>query len=169
MSINNNRIDESVPQMVDVDKYLALLEEQCNNRYDAYRIILEKQKEKTIGDSIRKGKRVVEGIRTQIRNASRELTETPSYRLLRRNTLVKNIRTLRASLRNAEKEQGLENRIIESRITRATLNSLQTYRESLELYFKDCKNSLGTHKSVPQEKLDRDIRYIPEIPNRDIL
>ena len=112
---------------------------------------------------------MVEGIRTQIRNASRELTETPSYRLLRRNTLVKNIRTLRASLRNAEKEQGLENRIIESRITRATLNSLQTYRESLELYFKDCKNSLGTHKSVPQEKLDRDIRYIPEIPNRDIL
>ena len=112
--------------MVDVDIYLALLEEQCNNRYDAYRIILEKQKEKTIGDSVRKGKRVVEGIRTQIRNASRELTETPSYRLLRRNTLVKNIRTLRASLRNAEKEQGLENRIIESRITRATLNSLQT-------------------------------------------
>ena len=35
MSINNNRIDESVPQMVDVDIYLALLEEQCNNRYDA--------------------------------------------------------------------------------------------------------------------------------------
>ena len=46
MSIDNNRIDESVPQMVDVDIYLALLEEQCNNRYDAYRIILEKQKEK---------------------------------------------------------------------------------------------------------------------------
>ena len=44
MSINNNRIDESVPQMVDVDIYLALLEEQCNNRYDAYRIILEKQR-----------------------------------------------------------------------------------------------------------------------------